>query len=349
MIVAFSALRFFNALMIFCHHKNSIDNPYLVAFGPCAVSFFLMLSGFVMCYGYKEKVLAPDFSYKKFLFKRFARLYPLHLLCLFLWLGLNIKSVVSCGEGQILSIICNLFLVQSWIPKQTVYFSGNAVSWCLSDLFFFYAVFPFVIRLLQKKNRVISFSVIYFVLYGILLPLIPKDYVHAFVYINPLFRFSDFYIGVLLYKLYTTTKDKLENKNMLGIVFQVLSVLITGIAIFVYKYVPECLHFQALFFIPSAMLVLSFALFDKNVFSKLLSVKLFNYLGEISFTFYMLHTLGIAFVGLVISHLGLEINFIYKSFLQFAFVLIGSAVVHKFYEKPAANKFLMVFDRKYDS
>lgn len=97
MIASFPALRFFNALLIFCHHKNAASNPCLVAFGPCAVSFFFMLSGFVMSLGYGKKILAPSFSYKRFLYKRFARLYPLHLLCLILWLGLNAKSVVSWG------------------------------------------------------------------------------------------------------------------------------------------------------------------------------------------------------------------------------------------------------------
>lgn len=55
MISSFQGLRFFNALLIFCHHKNSPGNPYLAAFGPCAVSFFFFfLSGFSMSLGYSE-------------------------------------------------------------------------------------------------------------------------------------------------------------------------------------------------------------------------------------------------------------------------------------------------------
>lgn len=345
MIASFSALRFFNAIMIFCHHKNSIDNLYLVAFGPCAVSFFLMLSGFVMCCGYKDKVIALKFCYKKFLLKRFARLYPLHLLCLVLWLGMNIESVVSWGGIQILSIICNLFLVQSWIPKGTVYFSGNAVSWCLSDLFFFYAVFPFVIKLIQNKKRMVAFTTIYFGLYSLICAFVPKDYIHAFIYINPLFRFADFFIGILLYTLYKT-ESGLEKRKLFGTCLQIISLLVVCFAIYIYQFVPESLHFQALFFIPSALIVMSYAIFNKTLVTKLLDNRCFFYLGEISFTFYMLHTLGIAFVNIVVSHLGLEIGFVYKSLLQFLFVLIGSVIVHKFYEKPVAKKLLMVLEKK---
>lgn len=97
MISSFSALRFFNALMIFAHHENTIDNPYLVAFGPCAVSFFFILSGFSMCMGYYHKVFNTDFSWKRFMAKRIIRLYPLHLVLLVGWC--NCKLIKSWGGG----------------------------------------------------------------------------------------------------------------------------------------------------------------------------------------------------------------------------------------------------------
>lgn len=246
------------------------------------------------------------------------------------------------GGVQICSIICNLFLVQSWVPKGVVYFSGNAVSWCLSDLFFFYALLPFVIRLLQNRTRAVFFTVFYFCVYGISLPLIPKDYVHAFVYINPLFRFADFYIGILLCKFYEAKKIGLENRNLTGICFQILSVAITVVAVYAYQFVPEALRYSALFFVPSALVILAFSLFENTQLAKIMGKRPFVYLGEISFTFYMLHALGIAFVNIMVSHFLSEMNFICKSGLQFAFILVGSAVVRTFYEKPVAKKLLLM-------
>ena len=95
MISSFPALRFFNALLIFAHHKNAIDNPYLVAFGPCAVSFFFMLSGFSMSLGYYDKVFEQGFSWKRYISKRIFRLYPLHLLCLAGWIVLNHRILIG--------------------------------------------------------------------------------------------------------------------------------------------------------------------------------------------------------------------------------------------------------------
>ena len=340
MIPVFPALRFFNALLIFTHHANAlIDNPYLLALGPSAVSFFLMLSGFVMGYGYEYKVLAPEFNYKNYWFKRFFRIYPLHLLCLILWIGLKIKSIVSWNLEDIFGITCNLFLCQSWIPKTSVYFSGNAVSWCLSDLIFFYSIFPFVIKVFRKKSRMIAFTTVYFIVYVVIIPFIPGNYIHAFVYINPCFRFADFYIGMLLYKIYKTYKINFEKFNVMGYILQTLSVAVSCFAIFIYKYVPECIRFQSLFFVPNAMTVISFAFFEKTFILKLLCFKVLKWFGEISFTFYMLHGLGMLFINYVISHFGLEVDLVYKILLYLSFDLIGSAIVHVIYEKPIARKF----------
>lgn len=101
MISSFPALRFFNALLIFCHHENSFGNLYLTAIGPCAVSFFFFLSGFSMSVGYYEESLSQNFNYARFMRKRIIRVYPLHLLCLLLYMGLNWKSVVSLMGGGI--------------------------------------------------------------------------------------------------------------------------------------------------------------------------------------------------------------------------------------------------------
>ncbi len=342
MISSFSALRFFNALLIFAHHKNGIENPYLVAFGPCAVSFFFMLSGFSMCMGYYHKVLQKNFSWKHFIVKRIIRLYPLHLLCLCGWLVLNCNLIVSREGVQLCSIISNLLMLQSLIPKQRFYFSGNAQSWCLSDLMFFYAVFPFVVKFIQNQKRGIIFSVVILVLYFVILPFIKGDYIHAFVYINPLFRFIDFYIGILLYKLYTKLKESNSDEIIISDVkagiIQFFSIVVSVLAILVYPKMPEALRYQSLFWIPSALLLLSFSIFDKKGIARVFDNKIFEYLGIISFTFYMLHILGISASNFVFSKCGIEINVVIKALMQFIFVLLGSMVVNRFFEKPVCKK-----------
>ena len=341
MISSFPALRFFNALLIFAHHKNAIENPYLVAFGPCAVSFFFMLSGFSMCLGYYDKVLEQGFSWKRYISKRIFRLYPLHLLCLAGWIVLNHRILIGGGYNCI-AVVSNLLLLQSWIPKQSFYFSGNALSWCLSDLLFFYAVFPFFVRFIQNKKREIVFSLVLFSVYVASLPFMHGDYIHAFVYINPLFRFIDFFIGILLYRLYAKLKENNSGEAKVsdakaGII-QMLSIVATALAIYIYPKMPEAVKYQSLFWIPSALVLLSFSLFDRKGIAKIFDNKFFEYLGKISFSFYMLHMLGISATNFVFSRCGFEINAIIKAEIQFVFVLFGSMIVNRFFEKPVCKK-----------
>ena len=341
MISSFPALRFFNALLIFAHHKNSFDNPYLTALGPCAVSFFFMLSGFSMGLGYYNKVLEQGFSWKRYISKRFFRLYPLHLLCLCGWIILNYKILVGGGYNSI-ALLSNLLLLQSWIPKQGFYFSGNALSWCLCDLIFFYAVFPFAVRFIQSQKWKIVVSSVVFLVYFMILPFIHGEFIHALVYINPLFRFIDFYIGILLYRLYA----KLKECNAVGInisdvkvVFvQFFSISITVFAIYIYPKALESVRYQSLYWIPSALVLLSFSLFDGKGISRIFDNKFFEYLGKISFTFYMLHMLGISATDFVFSKCGIEINLVIKALIQFIFVLLGSMIVNRFFEKPVYMK-----------
>ena len=59
--------------------------PEMIAFfskGYLAVDFFFMLSGFVIYLNYAERLASHRISAGEFLFRRFARIYPLHLLIL---------------------------------------------------------------------------------------------------------------------------------------------------------------------------------------------------------------------------------------------------------------------------
>ena len=340
MISSFAALRFFNALLIFAHHKNAIENPYMVAIGPCAVSFFFMLSGFSMCLGYYQKMIEQGFSWKRFMAKRIIRIWPLHLLCLGFWIILNYKAVI--GEYNCIILLSNLFLLQSWIPKSSFYFSGNALSWCLSDLIFFYTVFPFVVRFIQNKKRKIIFTLVLFAAYFVILTSIRGDYIHAFVYINPLFRFIDFFIGILLYELYVKLKKRNSGVFMMsdvkGGLIQIFAIIVTAIGILLYPKMPEIVRYQSLFWIPSAMVLFSFSFFDKMEFQGFFDNKLFGYLGKISFTFYMLHMLGISVTNFVFNRFGIEMNIVIKALVQFVFVLFGSMIVNRFFEKPLCKK-----------
>lgn len=202
MIATLQSLRFVFAVMIFLHHFSVDGEGLFYPGGSCGVSFFMILSGFVMSVGYGEKTLQAGFYKKEFFIKRLVRLYPLHFLCL---LGFIVLRLGNLSDLQVATLLPNAFLLQSWIPVKDFYFSGNAVSWCLSDMMFFYAMFPLLYRGMEKVKR---WFLPVLVLYVIVLFSLPDDYCHPLLYISPLFRLLDFVIGMLTYKAYCFLKDR---------------------------------------------------------------------------------------------------------------------------------------------
>ena len=142
MVKSLQSIRFVFALMIFLHHTVS---P-ITTLGAFGVSFFLVLSGFVLMYGNKGGIDNKR-DYSTFFLKRLKKIYPTHILCLFLAIFISIWT----GKVQNwVHLVTNVFLIHSWIPNSSFYFSGNSLSWYLSVMVFCYAMFPFLAEWIKK-------------------------------------------------------------------------------------------------------------------------------------------------------------------------------------------------------
>lgn len=198
MINSIQALRFIFAIFILCEHfPIDADHPHLIpGAGPMGVSFFLVLSGFVMSIGYEDRVKAPTFNWKDFMIRRLIRLWPLHLLCLGVWI---ILAYGAWGSNAIhpLPLLGNALLFQ-WLPIEHI--GGNGVAWCLSVLVIFYAVYPLLARL---KSRHLLLTAATFSI-GLLLlePICPTEKIYWYWYISPFNRIVDFILGMLCYHSY---------------------------------------------------------------------------------------------------------------------------------------------------
>lgn len=140
-----TGLRFWAALLVVLYHlsRQVGEIPGLsqtVWYGRSGVTFFFVLSGFVLAWTY-DGVKVPA---KVFLWRRFARIWPLMVVTsaasvgVWLWLGKAVSAK---------AVVANLFLVHAWIPE-TVFFKGaNPAAWSLSDEAWFYLVFPLLMVL----------------------------------------------------------------------------------------------------------------------------------------------------------------------------------------------------------
>lgn len=344
MIASLQSWRFIFALMIFLHHFPVNGEGLFEAGGSCGVSFFLILSGFVMAAGYGKKVLSPSFSFGSYMKKRYARIYPLHLFCFLAALVLTYKSINGI---YLLKLLPNLLLLQSWIPVRSIYFSGNAVSWCLSDLVFFYALFPWLVKAFfgGKLKYSLLFVGTLFIAYWLVFLFIPEEKSHAWLYISPIFRLFDFILGILLHSVYEYlnsrgTGDWLRARSLgLKSLFEILAVALIALVIYAFPLIPEKFYYASYYWLPMSLLILLFSLFNISggVISSFLNQRWIVYLGNISFSLYMIHTLGISVLNTLFNKAGLDMIGWQIRLPVFLLIILAVAVcVNKYYEKPIA-------------
>ena len=340
MILPLQSLRFIFAIMIFLHHFpiNGID--VFAAGGDCGMAFFMILSGFVLSAGYREKVLQDNFSGKKFFFNRFVKIYPVHLLCLLFFILVLSESHTAQIFRNHLS---NFLLIQSWNPNKVYYFNGNDVSWFLSDLIFFYLMFPAIIRiknLIPLKWRPAALIPVFAIYFAAVFN-VDEAQNQALIYINPAFRIVDFIIGTFLYDLYDYiihSDKRTKNFSLNSNLYEICAVILFAGVILMSPAVPEKIRFASLYWIPSCILILIFALggtLHGGILSKALSNKRLAALGSISFCFYMVQKMIIDYF--TDAETGLDLHWSLQMAFCFAAALLIGWLLHILIEKPVAK------------
>ena len=282
MIGTLQSLRFIFVMMIFMSHFDYRDIRGFDAGGDCGVAFFFILSGFVCSLGYGQRIREGAIRYGDFIWKRLKKLYPLHLLCLLFFLLVSQTTLD-------LKVMTNALLLQSWVPDPEWYFSCNKVSWFLSSLLFCYVVFPFVYRHL---SRYLTLAVL--LAYAAICWLIPYDQVNAVLYVFPLVRFVDFYLGMLLCRLYER-KPGMDVRSWM----EVLLVVLLFVALTVYPFMDAKLRNAPLFWLVLLPLILVFAQ-ESGVVSRLLKSRPMFFLGSLTMPLFLTHQI---LIGILLHRL----------------------------------------------
>jgi peptidoglycan/LPS O-acetylase OafA/YrhL len=145
-----TSLRFFAAAWVVVFHywpHLAVNGPMppLVAKGYLGVECFFVLSGFILCHVYLPAFEQGRFKYGDFLWARIARIYPLHLATL---VAMGVMAAVALALGMsvdpnVLSwgaLPANLTLTQAWGFAPVA--GWNHPSWSISAEWFAYLTFP---------------------------------------------------------------------------------------------------------------------------------------------------------------------------------------------------------------
>lgn len=292
-----TSLRFFAAALVVFEHYFGFR------YGHAGVSFFYVLSGFILAYNYGGRLSSPG-ALRAFFAKRIARLYPIHVLTLVAALPpallIDFRQHLAWAPPAFLA---NLFLLQSFVPEKLVYFGFNSVSWSISDEAFFYAVFPIAGAILCKSRSAavwIGLAALWLALASLAVAWrqigLDPTYEHWFFYINPLVRLTEFVAGMVIGLGFGAAKRKTASSGR-----EVAALATAALAIGAAYHIPEragSMTYALLFILPSLWVVATFAR-GAGAISRLLSAPFMVLLGEASFALYMTHQLFLRYLLLV--------------------------------------------------
>jgi peptidoglycan/LPS O-acetylase OafA/YrhL len=289
-----TSLRYPAALAVLLTHVN----PYFLSnrwqqvafsYGYGGVSFFFLLSGFVLTWSCAEQPA------QRFWWNRFARIWPLMALMmatdyLFFWSDVRHPASPVGWPMQ-------LFLVQSWSPSPGTHSGGDGGTWSLSCEMFFYAMFPLIMTVTMRlRRRGVLLAAAGTVAALALAPALALPHLHnsntsdwLFFYL-PGYRIGEFIIGMLLARAVRLgVRVRPPGAGYL--------VALAGLTGWIWLITQAAVHnhdtglarpWVALSALPFlALLVLSAASADVSGTARLLSGRLPVLLGEWSFAFYM--------------------------------------------------------------
>lgn len=334
-----TSLRFFAALAVFGLHATAFFSgptrdvlDFLFAQGRSGVTFFFVLSGFVLAWS--SRADDPPIAFYR---RRFARIYPAYIVTLAfaaaLWAVLDPTALL---RGPLTP-----FLLQAWVPDSYYYLAINVPAWSLSVEAFFYLLFPlaiFALRRMSARGLWIASAGLVAVTAAIAFyasvtnsagDLGANTFGVWFAIYFPVSRLPEFLLGASLALI-------MKRGSMPQIPWALAISVCVGVwaAMTVW---PSVYGVAAAYVIPFGMLIVSAAQRDLRGTPGWLRAPLMVEAGAVSFCFYLIHHVFV----LRLSQQGFaDLGFSGWPALAvtFAMSLVGAWILHHFVELPMDRK-----------
>jgi peptidoglycan/LPS O-acetylase OafA/YrhL len=331
-----AGLRFVAVVVVFGFHiavsgvlgDSALGNTigWLFAPGAAGVSFFFVLSGFVLTWSARKGDTAV-----RFWRRRFARIYPTYLVVL-----LAVLAVATIA-GRALRpevVLPNLLLVQGWVPDPRVYSGPNPVAWYLSCEAAFYAVFPLLkAGLLRLPGRMlwpvtvgvfaVTWTVPVFALH------VSEPFRPWAIWIIPAARLPEFVAGMLL--------ARIVRECGWPDLSPWLFVLLAVAAYIGSSWLPIEFGLVAATAVPLALLVAAVGAADAAERPTPWRSPWLVRLGELALAFYLVHDLAIRLVVRLAGTVGSVAMGVGVALIAFALAFATSVVLYCLVELPGAR------------
>jgi peptidoglycan/LPS O-acetylase OafA/YrhL len=349
-IPVLTSLRFWAAAIVVLNHLDAAHLGYLpeIVKGWCrsgyeAVTFFFVLSGFILTYVYSSgrEHESLNVSVRRFQVARLARIGPAYYLALALLLppfvyGFAVAGIMS-AETFALATIAVPTLVQAWWPP--VSFSWNGPAWSLSVEVFFYALFPALYSRTRTLSRrellaIAAVAVLASALARLYMPPMvsgdPPNWRYFFHYF-PLFHLPSFVFGMALGRIFLfgrAPSEALNTRSFVGAAIAVCVLLGYRSAL------PPWLTTDAVLVPLYGIVILTGARLEGSLKVALAHPRLVL-LGHASYSIYILH-IAIVFWWQWVTHkvLKLSVSPEIEIAILLSIVMAVSVCVFLYFERP---------------
>ncbi|XVS66751.1 acyltransferase family protein [Actinosynnema sp. CA-299493] len=335
-----TGLRFLAAFVVFGFHLHAgglfagtgAEGVLEAVFGQGAtgVGFFFLLSGFVLTWSARGGVPAGVG-----LRRRAARVLPNHVV---VWVVV-FAGLAWLGGVSVLAGVLGLFLLQAWVPVQSIYFGVNTPAWSLSCEAAFYTAFAWLLALVDRVPRTRLWALAIGLMAAVVLvPVIalplPADLEYWFVYVFPVTRALEFVLGMALARIVRAglwIRLPLWGAGALAVAGYVVS-----------GHLPGTFGFVAGTVVPLALLIPAAATADLTGSRSPWRGRTAVFLGEISFAFYLVHQVVMRLAEAFGPHdVGLG-GATGVAVALLACSLVLAWLLHRLVERPAQRRLLRV-------
>ncbi|WP_338079765.1 acyltransferase [Antrihabitans stalactiti] len=333
--------------------------------GAAGVTFFFVLSGFVICWSYRQ-----GDSIGNFYRKRILKIYPTHILAAAVFV-----LAASVPLMRLVVWLPNLVLVHTWVPKSTTVGGLNVPSWSLCAEMLFYLSFPVLAPFVAR----IPAARIGWAIAGLFVAILllhtafyiwadgPKGIANAFAprllpgddspefeihsspawfarenipvspsywlsYTFPLSRLPEFYLGVLVARL--VAENRWRNTRMAPVL---ASLCVAYAATWV---VPVNYKMSVLMLLPMTALIATVAMRDIRGASRWSATPRMVWLGNVSYAFYMIQFPVMAIVTRVFigGNRYSATGWLAWTAVVFALSLIAAAAIYRWVDMPIMTR-----------
>lgn len=336
--------------------------------GAAGVTFFFVLSGFVMWWTRRE-----NDTELSFMWRRIKKIYPTHIVA-----ALLLVLVIPIPMGRLDTWVPSLVLIQTWWPNWTSFGGLNVPAWSLASEMLFYLTFPFLAPLVGRiKDKFVpaAFAVLFAIIvamhtavylwapgdkttenfFGARIPnpvpqvtaeygynasaeFFARDFVgyndlgYWFSYYFPLMRLPEFFIGVLMCRLVLMGKWRTQR------MFWPLVSL--AVAFGLTWLVPINYKMSVLILLPTAAVIATAANRDAAGKRGLNATKRMVWFGDISYAFYLIQypIMVIIVRFLAAGHRGGFWAWLGYAALALVASTIAAGLIYQYVDKPITSR-----------